>query len=117
MIPFMFIAIALRNAECMSCGNKSRIRPIVDGGARGVDRPEHQVPRFGGVNGGHEGFAVPHFAHQHHVGIFPHRVLHADFEVLHVEPDLALIDQALVFGEDKLDGVFQRKNMLAVVAC
>ena len=113
-IPFMLKAIALRRAGCMSCGNKSRIRPIVVDGAGGVDRSEHQVARFGGVDGRHERFLITHFADEHDVGIFADRVLHADFEVDHVQADLALIDQALVFGEDEFDRVFERENVLAI---
>ena len=113
-MPFMLKAIALRSAGCMSCGNRSRIRPIVVGGARGVDRAEHQVARFGGVDGRHERFPVAHFAHQHDVGVFAHGVLHADVEVDDVEADLALVDQALVFGEHEFDRVFEREDVLAV---
>ena len=36
-------------------------------------------------------------------------------EILHVHADLALVDQALVVGEDELDRVFQREDVLAVV--
>ena len=59
---------------------------------------------------------IAHFAHQHHVGIFADGVLHADLEVDHVQADLALIDQALVFGEDEFDRVFEREDVLAI-AC
>ena len=87
---------------------------MVDG-ARGVNGAEHQVAGFGGVNGRHERFTIAHFAHQHHVGIFADGVLHADFEILDVQADLALIDQALVFGEDEFDRVFEREDVLAIV--
>ena len=36
-------------------------------------------------------------------------------EILHIGADLALVDQALVFGEDELDGVFEREDVLAVM--
>jgi hypothetical protein len=36
-------------------------------------------------------------------------------EIDHILPHLALVNQALVFGEDKLDGVFQREDVFAVV--
>ena len=114
MMPFMLKAIALRRAECMSCGNRSRIRPIVVAALRGVDRAEHQVARFGGVDGGHERFLVAHFADEHHVGVFADGVLHADAEVDDVEADLALVDQALVFGEHEFDRVFEREDVLAI---
>jgi len=35
------------------------------------------------------------FAHQHDVWVFADRVLHADLEILHVEADLALVNQGL----------------------
>ena len=113
-IPFMLKAMALRRAVCMSCGEQ--VENTADRGrrARGVDRAEHQVARFGRVDGRHERFLVAHFAHQHDVGVFAHRVLHADLEVLHVQADLALVDQALVLGEDEFDRVFERQDVLAV---
>ena len=80
-----------------------------------MDRAEHQVARLGGVDGRHERLSVAHFAHQHHVGIFADGVLHADLEILHVQADLALVDQALVLGEDEFDRVFEREDVLAVV--
>jgi hypothetical protein len=43
-------------------------------------------------------------------------VLHADFEVLHIEAHFALINQRLVFGEDEFDRVFEREDMDALTA-
>ena len=80
-----------------------------------MDRSEHQVARFGGMNGRHERFRVAHFAHEHHVRVFAHRVLHADAEVDHVEPDFTLVDQTLVLGEHEFDRVFERENVLAIL--
>ena len=77
---------------------------------------EHQVARFGRVNGGHERFAITHFADEHDVGIFADGVLHADFEIFHVQADFALVDQALIFGKDEFNRIFQRQNVFAVVA-
>ena len=61
-------------------------------------------------------FVIAHFAHEHDVGIFADGVLHADLEILDVDADLALIDQAFVFGEHELDRIFERQNVLAVMA-
>ena len=115
-MPFMLNAIALRRARVHLLREQVENTADRRRRARGVDRAEHQVARFGGVNGRHERFLVTHFAHEHHVGIFAHRVLHADFEVHHVQADLALVDQALVFGEDEFDRVFEREDVLAVAA-
>ena len=114
-MPFMLNAIALRRA--CAC-RREQVENAADrgGGARGVDRAEHQVARLGRVDGRHERFLVAHFAHEHDVGVFADGVLHADVEVDHVEADLALVDQALVFGEDEFDRVFEREDVLAV-AC
>ena len=79
-----------------------------------MDRAEHQVARFGGVDGRHERFLIAHFADEHDVGVFADGVLHADAEVDHVEADLALVDQALVFGEHEFDRVFEREDVLAI---
>ncbi len=35
---------------------------------------------------------------------------------LHVDADLPLVDQALVFGEREFDRVFQREDVLAIAA-
>ena len=63
----------------------------------------------------HKRLLVSHFADQNDVGVLADGMLHADGEVLHVLAKLALVDQALVFGEDKLDRIFKRENVLAVV--
>ena len=76
---------------------------------------EHQMARFRRVDSGHERFRIAHFADEHDVGIFADGVFHADAEVDDIEADLALVDQALVFGERELDGVFERQDVLAVV--
>ena len=76
-------------------------------GRGGVDRSENQVPRFGGVDGRLERFAVTHFPDEHHVGVFPHGMFHADAEVDDVLPDLPLVDQAFVFGKHEFDRVFE----------
>src|SRR5687767_15667815 len=70
-----------------------------------MDRSEDQVPRFRGVDRRQEGFLVPHFADQHYVRVFADGVLHADLKILHVAADLALVDQALIFGKREFDGV------------
>ena len=57
---------------------------------------------------------IAHFADEHDVGVFADGVLHADAEVDDVEADLALVDQALVFGEHEFDRVFEREDVLAV---
>ena len=67
------------------------------------------------MNRGFERFAVAHFPDEHHVRVFADGVLHPDFEVANVLADFALVDQALFFGEHKLDRVFERQNVLVVV--
>jgi hypothetical protein len=71
-----------------------------------VHRAEHQVAGLGGLQGGGEGFRVTHFADQHHVGVLTHEELQCIGEVVHVDPDLPLVDQALVILEEIFDGVF-----------
>src|SRR5262249_26232366 len=85
------------------------------GRTRGVNRTEHQVAGFGRVDGRQKRFFVTHFADEHHVGVFTHGVLHTDLEVNHIKPDLALVDKALIFGEDEFDRVFERQDVLAVL--
>ena len=79
-----------------------------------MDRAEHQMAGFGGLNRRQERFPIAHFADQNDIGVFAHRMLHPHAEVDHVDADLALIDQAFVFGEREFDRVFQRQNMLAI---
>ena len=70
---------------------------------------------LGRVNGGHERLAIAHFAHQHDVGIFAHRMLHSDAKIFYIVANFALIDQAFIFGEREFNGVFQRENVFAVI--
>ena len=83
-------------------------------GAGGVNRAEHQVARFRSMDGRHERLFITHFADEHDIGVFAHRVFHADFEILDIDADLALVDQALLFVEHELDRVLQGENVLAV---
>ena len=46
-----------------------------------MNRSEHQVAGFGGVDRRHEGLFVTQFADQNDIGVFTHRVLHADSKV------------------------------------
>ena len=85
------------------------------GRRRSVDGSEHEVAGLGGMDGGHEGFAVAHFADEHHVGVFADGVFHADFEVDHVHPDFALVDEGLGLGEHEFDGIFEREDVFVVV--
>ena len=78
----------------MSGGNRSRIRLIVDGALRGVDRAEDQVAGLGRVHGRVERLAVAHLAHQDDVGVLPHGVLQRLVPVDDVDADLALVDDA-----------------------
>src|SRR6516165_6284453 len=87
-------ASACRMAECMSAGNRSRIRPMVLGPLLAWMVPNTRWP-----------VAVAHFAHQDDVGIFADGVLEGDLPVDDVESHLALVDDAFFIDERVLDGV------------
>ena len=72
---FRLNASDCRTAPCWPGGNRSRMRSIVLYGVRSVDRPEHDVPGLGRVDGGLERVRVAHLAHQDHVRVFADRVL------------------------------------------
>ena len=76
-----------------------------------MNRAEHEVAGFGGVDGRLERIAVAHFAHQDHVRVFPDRVLQRRVPVDDVEADLALVDDRLLVLEHELDRVFDREDV------
>ena len=61
-----------------------------------MNRTEHQVPGFGGVNRRHKSFFVTQLADENDIGIFANRVFHADAKINDIDADFALIDQAFV---------------------
>ncbi len=106
--------MALRMAPVHFFGEQVQNTTDRRGRAGGVDRTEHQVTGFRSVNGGQERLLVAHLTDQDDVGVFAHSVLHPDFKVLHIHADLALIDQAFIFGIHELDRVFQGEDVFAV---
>ena len=98
----------LLREEVEDAGDRAR-------GAGGVDRAEDEMPRLGGVDRRLERLDVAQLAHEDDVGILTDGMFHADLEVPHVDADLPLIDEALVLGEDELDRILERENVLAVV--
>ena len=68
--------------------------------------------RLGGMRASSRTSAMPrHFCHQHDIGVFADCVLHCNLEILDVDADLALVDQALVGGIDKLDRILDRQDV------
>ncbi len=59
--------------SCWLVGNTSMMRLTVPCGAGGVQRAEHDVPRFGRGDGRFDRFQVAQFADQDHVGVLPQR--------------------------------------------
>ena len=85
------------------------------GGAVGVQRAEHHVTGFSGLDGGMDGLEVTHFAHQDHIRVHAQRAADAFLEAADIDADLALVEQAFLVLVEVLDGVFQRDDMLVVV--
>ena len=77
-----------------------------------VERGEDEVPRFGGGDGGGDGFEVAHFTDEDDVGVLPERTLEGLGEALGVDAHLPLVDDALVGDVHVLDGVFDRDDVL-----
>ena len=56
---------------------------------------------------------ITHFSDEHDIWVFADRVFHRDFEILDVDADLPLVDQALVRGVNEFDRVLDRQDVLA----
>ena len=72
----------------------------------GVQRAEHQVPRFRRRDRGVNRLQVAHFADQNHVRVLPQHAPQRFGEVRHVHADFALGDDGLLVFVIILDGVF-----------
>ncbi len=77
-----------------------------------VERGEDEVSRFGGGDGGGDGFKVAHFADEDDVGVLPERTLEGLGEALGVDAHLPLVDDALFGDINVLDGIFDSDDVL-----
>ena len=70
-----------------------------------MDRSKHQVAGFGRSNSSLKGLIVPHFTHEHDVGVFPHQGPQGLVEGQTVDANFTLVDVGLVVLEQVFDGV------------
>ncbi len=81
------------------------------GGVDGVERREDQVTYLGGGERRGDRLVVTHLADQDHVGVLAHDVAERIGVALGVDPDLALVHDALLIGVQHLDRVLDRDDV------
>ncbi len=84
-------------------------------GAGGVQRAEDQVARFGGTQGGLDGFQVAKLAHEHHVGVHTQHAAEGLGKAGHVHAHLALIDDRLLVLVVVLDRILDGDDVLVEI--
>ena len=82
------------------------------GGVDRVQRREDEVAGLGGLERGLSRLRVAELADQDRVGILAEHAPQRLGEALGVEPDLALVDDAVVVGMEDLDRVLDRDDVL-----
>ncbi len=80
-----------------------------------VERAEHQVARFRGLDGDRDGLEVAHLADEHDVRVLTKRRPQGPLEALSVDPDFALVDQALLVLMHELDRILDRDDVIGPV--
>ena len=111
-MPMIDVASCVRIWSCWLVGKD--VDDAVDraGGARGVQRAEHDVARFGRGDGRLDRFQVAHFADQDHVGVLPQGAANRLGEAGDVDADFALVDRRLLVVVIELDRVFDRDDVV-----
>src|SRR3989344_214009 len=82
----------------------------------GVQGAKHQVAGFRSGQGQADGFQIAHLADKDNVRVFPQRRAQGFGEAEGVAVHLTLVDQALLRFVNEFDWVFDRKNMVILVA-
>ena len=88
------------------------IRSTVDARRRRVQRAEHEMPGFGGLDRDRDGLEVAQLADQDDVGILAQRRAQRILERVGVGAHLALVDQALLVAVHELDRILDRDDVL-----
>ena len=78
----------------------------------GMQRTDAQMPGTRQRDSALHRFPVANLANQHHIGRSTHGAAQGTPERLRVQPDFALVDDALLVGVQELDGVFDGKNVI-----
>jgi hypothetical protein len=82
------------------------------GGVDGVQRREDEVARLGGLERRLRRLRVAQLADQDRVGVLAENTAERLREVEGVEPDLALVDDAIAIGMEDLDRILDRDDVL-----
>ena len=77
---------------------------------------ENEVTCFSRMDRRQKRLFVTHFAHKDDIRIFSNRMLHRDAEIQDVVADFSLVDQTLLFLENKLNRIFECQDVLAIVS-
>ena len=76
-----------------------------------MERGKGKVARFSDGQRRFDGFQVPHFAHEHHIGVLPENIFQRILERLRIGIDLTLVHQAFLMRMQVFDRVLDRDDM------